>query len=205
MKEVLLKIVDQATADKWADALQATCDKFEINTPERIAGFVAQCAHESGMFKSVSEGLNYKVEALKALFGRHRISEEDCNKFGRIDGKQQADQAGIANAIYGGEYGKKNLGNTEYGDGYAYRGRGLIQLTGKANYKKAGDSLGVDLVANPDLVATPEYAALTAGWFWSANGLNALADAKDLLGMTKKINGGTIGIEHRTELYNKLI
>lgn len=205
MKDVLLKIVDQATADKWADSLQATCDRFEINTPERIAGFVAQCAHESGMFKSVSEGLNYKVEALKALFGRHRISEEDCNKYGRIDGKQQADQAGIANAIYGGEFGKKNLGNTEYGDGYAYRGRGLIQLTGKANYKKAGDSLGVDLVANPDLVATPEYAALTAGWFWSANNLNALADAKDLLGMTKKVNGGTIGIEHRTELYNKLI
>jgi putative chitinase len=205
MRDVLLKIVDQATADKWADSLQATCDKFEINTPERIAGFVAQCAHESGMFKSVSEGLNYKVEALKALFGRHRISEEDCNKYGRIDGKQQADQAGIANAIYGGEFGKKNLGNTEYGDGYAYRGRGLIQLTGKANYKKAGNSLGVDLVVNPDLVATPEYAALTAGWFWSANGLNALADAKDLLGMTKKINGGTIGIEHRTELYNKLI
>lgn len=205
MKDVLLKIVDQATADKWADSLQATCDRFEINTPERIAGFVAQCAHESGMFKSVSEGLNYKVEALKALFGRHRISEEDCNKYGRIDGKQQADQAGIANAIYGGEFGKKNLGNTEYGDGYAYRGRGLIQLTGKANYKRAGDSLGVDLVGNPDLVATPEYAALTAGWFWSANNLNALADAKDLLGMTKKVNGGTIGIEHRTELYNKLI
>ena len=205
MKDVLLKIVDQATADKWADSLQATCDRFEINTPERIAGFVAQCAHESGMFKSVSEGLNYKVEALKALFGRHRISEEDCNKYGRIDGKQPADQAGIANAIYGGEFGKKNLGNTEYGDGYAYRGRGLIQLKGKANYKKAGDSLGVDLVANPDLVATPEYAALTAGWFWSANNLNALADAKDLLGMTKKVNGGTIGIEHRTELYNKLI
>ena len=205
MRDVLLKIVDQATADKWADSMQATCDKFEINTPERIAGFVAQCAHESGMFKSVSEGLNYKVEALKALFGRHRISEEDCNKYGRIDGKQPADQAGIANAIYGGEFGKKNLGNTEYGDGYAYRGRGLIQLTGKANYKKAGDSLGVDLVANPDLVATPEYAALTAGWFWSANNLNALADAKDLLGMTKKVNGGTIGIEHRTELYNKLI
>lgn len=205
MKDILLKIVDQATADKWADSLQATCDRFEINTPERIAGFVAQCAHESGMFKSVSEGLNYKVEALKALFGRHRISEEDCNKYGRIDGKQPADQAGIANAIYGGEFGKKNLGNTEYGDGYAYRGRGLIQLTGKANYKKAGDSLGVDLIANPDLVATPEYAALTAGWFWSANNLNALADAKDLLGMTKKVNGGTIGIEHRTELYNKLI
>lgn len=205
MNNVLLKIVDQATADKWANSLQATCDRFEINTPERIAGFVAQCAHESGMFKSVSEGLNYKVEALKALFGRHRISEEDCNKYGRIDGKQPADQAGIANAIYGGEFGKKNLGNTEYGDGYAYRGRGLIQLTGKANYKKAGDSLGVDLVANPDLVATPEYAALTAGWFWSANNLNALADAKDLLGMTKKVNGGTIGIEHRTELYNKLI
>lgn len=205
MKDVLLKIVDQATADKWADSLQATCDRFEINTPERIAGFVAQCAHESGMFKSVSEGLNYKVEALKALFGRHRISEEDCNKYGRIDGKQPADQAGIANAIYGGEFGKKNLGNTEYGDGYAYRGRGLIQLTGKANYKRAGDALGVDLVANPDLVATPEYAALTAGWFWSANNLNALADAKDLLGMTKKVNGGTIGIEHRTELYNKLI
>ena len=204
MKDVLLKIVDQATADKWADALQATCEKYDINTPERVAGFVAQCAHESGMFKSVSENLNYKVDALMKLFGRHRISEADCQKYGRIDGTQQADQTGIANTIYGGEYGKKNLGNTEPGDGYAYRGRGLIQLTGRANYKKASDSIGVDLIANPDLVATPEYAAMTAGWFWSANGLNALADAKDILGMTKKVNGGTIGLDHRTELYNKL-
>jgi putative chitinase len=204
MKDVLLKIVDSATADKWADALQATCDKYDINTPERVAGFVAQCAHESGMFKSVSENLNYKAEALMKLFGRHRISEADCQKYGRIDGKQQADQAGIANTIYGGEYGKKNLGNTETGDGFAYRGRGLIQLTGRANYKRASDSIGVDLIASPDLVATPEYAAMTAGWFWSANGLNALADAKDILGMTKKVNGGTIGLDHRTELYNKL-
>jgi putative chitinase len=204
MKDVLLKIVDSATADKWADSIQAACDKFDINTPERVAGFVAQCAHESGMFKSVSENLNYKAEALMKLFGRHRISEADCQKYGRIDGVQQADQAGIANTIYGGEYGKKNLGNTEPGDGYAYRGRGLIQLTGRANYKKASDSIGVDLIANPDLVATPEYAAMTAGWFWSANGLNALADAKDILGMTKKVNGGTIGLDHRTELYNKL-
>jgi putative chitinase len=77
-------------------------------------------------------------------------------------------------------------------------------LTGRANYKKASDSIGVDLIADPDLVATPEYAAMTAGWFWSANGLNALADAKDILGMTKKVNGGTIGLDHRTELYNKL-
>lgn len=205
MKDVLLKIVDQATADKWADSLQATCDKFDINTPERVAGFVAQCAHESGMFKSTAENLNYKVDALMKLFGRHRITEDECKQYGRVDGVQQADQVGIANAIYGGEYGKKNLGNTEPGDGSAFRGRGLIQLTGRANYKRAGDALGVDLTANPDLVAQPEYAALTAGWFWSANGLNQLADAKDILAMTKKVNGGTIGLDHRTELYNKLI
>jgi len=193
MKDVLLKIVDQATADKWADAIQATCDKFEINTPERVAGFVAQCAHESGMFKFVEENLNYSDKALLGVFGKY-FNAETAQAYAR---KPES----IANRVYANRMGN---GDEASGDGFKYRGRGLIQLTGAENYRRFGDAVGQDFLSQPELVATPQYAALSAGWFWSANGLNKLADAKDILGMTKRINGGTIGLDHRTELYNKL-
>lgn len=194
MRNTLVKIVDAVTADKWADAIQATCDKFEINTPERQAGFIAQLAHESGMFKFVKENLNYSDKALLAVFPKY-FNAENVQAYARQPEK-------IANRVYGNRMGN---GNEASGDGFKYCGRGLIQLTGKDNYKRFSDAVGVDFVSNPELVEQPEYACLSAGWFWSVNGLNKLADAKDILGMTKRINGGTIGLDHRTELYNKLI
>lgn len=182
----------------WLEPLNKVFERFEINTPARMAAFIGQCAHESGDFKVLQENLNYKSDALMKLFSRPRISEEDCKKYGRRDEiKQRADQDAIANLIYGGDFGRKNLGNTEFGDGAKYKGRGLIQLTGKANYAKAGDALGVDLLSSPELVAQPEYAALTAGWFWNSRSLNTFADSGDIEGMTKKINGGTIGLDDR--------
>lgn len=194
MRNTLVKIVDAVTADKWADAIQATCDKFEINTPERQAGFIAQLAHESGMFKFVKENLNYSDKALLAVFPKY-FNAENVQAYARQPEK-------IANRVYGNRMGN---GDEASGDGFKYCGRGLIQLTGKDNYKRFSDAVGVDFVSNPELVEQPEYACLSAGWFWSVNGLNKLADAKDILGMTKRINGGTIGLDHRTELYNKLI
>lgn len=194
MRNLLVKIVDAVTADKWADAIQATCDKFEINTPERQAGFIAQLAHESGMFKFVKENLNYSDKALLAVFPKY-FNAENVQAYARQPEK-------IANRVYGNRMGN---GDEASGDGFKYCGRGLIQLTGKDNYKRFSDAVGVDFVSNPELVEQPEYACLSAGWFWSVNGLNKLADAKDILGMTKRINGGTIGLDHRTELYNKLI
>lgn len=194
MRNLLVKIVDAVTADKWADAIQATCDKFEINTPERQAGFIAQLAHESGIFKFVKENLNYSDKALLAVFPKY-FNAENVQSYARQPEK-------IANRVYGNRMGN---GDEASGDGFKYCGRGLIQLTGKDNYKRFSDAVGVDFVSNPELVEQPEYACLSAGWFWSVNGLNKLADAKDILGMTKRINGGTIGLDHRTELYNKLI
>lgn len=194
MRNLLVKIVDAVTADKWADAIQDTCDKFEINTPERQAGFIAQLAHESGMFKFVKENLNYSDKALLAVFPKY-FNAENVQAYARQPEK-------IANRVYANRMGN---GDEASGEGFKYCGRGLIQLTGKDNYKRFSDAVGVDFVSNPELVEQPEYACLSAGWFWSVNGLNKLADAKDILGMTKRINGGTIGLAHREELYTKLI
>lgn len=194
MRNLLVKIVDAVTADKWADAIQATCDKFEIHTPERQAGFIAQCAHESGMFKAVKENLNYSDKALLGVFPKY-FNAENVQNYARQPEK-------IANRVYGNRMGN---GDEASGDGFKYCGRGLIQLTGKDNYKRFSDAVGVDFVANPELVEQPQYAVMSAGWFWSANGLNKFADTKDIVGMTKHINGGIIGLDHRTELYNKLL
>jgi len=183
-------------SEEWLEPLTAAFERFEINTPERQAAFIGQCQHESGNFKRVVENLNYRESALKSLFGRHRISEEDCAKYGRND-DHPADQDGIANCIYGGEWGAKNLGNTEEGDGAKFKGRGLIQLTGRANYQKLSDALSVDFIDSPELLEEPMYAALSAGWFWDSKNLNQYADEQDWTTLTKRINGGTIGLEDR--------
>jgi putative chitinase len=190
--------------DKWLDPLNATFEKFEINTPKRQAAFIGQCAHESNNFNVLEEGLNYKAEALMKLFSRARISEEDCNKYGRT-AEHSANQSEIANCIYGGEWGKKNLGNTELGDGNKFHGRGLIQLTGRANYEKCGNSIGADLLSNPNVLCEPLYAVLSAGWFWSTKGLNQIADTWDTVAITKKVNGGTIGLDDRVMKSNKAL
>jgi len=174
----------------WLEPLKAAFTRYDISTPERQAAFIGQCSHESGNFKTLQENLNYSAKGLHATWPSRFPSEEAAQPFHRNPEK-------IANKVYSGR-----MGNTQDGDGWKYRGRGLIQLTGKDNYRLASDALGVDLVGNPDLVLSKEYAALTAAWYWNKRGLNKEADAKDFTGMTKKINGGTIGLEDRVAHIN---
>ena len=188
-------------ADKFLPFMQGTCKAFDITSPIRIAGFLSQIGVESGGLSSLQENLNYKVDTILRMFGRHRITEDDARKFGRVDGGQRANQEMLANLLYGGEFGRKNLGNTEVGDGWMFRGRGLKQLTGRSNYKRCGDALGMDLIGNPDLLLEPVNASLSAGWFWSANGLNSIADTGNVVAMTKRINGGDIGLAQREALF----
>jgi putative chitinase len=187
--EQLAKILKMkpAKAGEWIDAINETFEKFDISTPERQACFLGQCAHESGGFTALSENLNYSAASLCRVWPKRFPTITDGQICERNPEK-------IANRVYASRMGN---GDEESGEGYAYRGRGLIQLTGKSNYEACGKALDVDLIENPDLVATPQYAALSAGWFWNKNKLNAYADKGDMEGLTKKINGGTHGIEDR--------
>jgi putative chitinase len=170
---------------KWLEPLLETFEKYEINTPKRQACFIGQCMHESGGFKQLKENLNYSAKGLVATWPSRFPNEEFAEEYARKPER-------IANKVYSGR-----MGNTEDGDGAKYIGRGLIQLTGKDNYKAVTEALGIDLVANPQLLEEPRYAALSAGWFWNRKQLNALADANDIETMTKRINGGSIGIADR--------
>jgi putative chitinase len=194
--------------EKWIDAVVATCQEFEIDTPQRIAGFLAQTSHESGGYTMLSENLNYRAATLAAcwpnrfaVLGADKKPVKENGKLvptavaNSIAGKPEL----IANLVYSSRMGN---GPAESGEGWAFRGRGLKQLTGKFNYEKCGSGLGVNLVANPDLLLEPLYAARSAGWFWKANALSTFADAGDIKGMTKKINGGFIGLEQRQALYD---
>jgi len=194
--------------EKWLDAIVATCQEFEINTPQRIAGFLAQTSHESGGYTMLSENLNYRAATLAACWpNRFAVMGPDkkpIKKDGKLVPTAVANSiAGkaelIANLCYSSRMGN---GPAESGEGWLYRGRGLKQLTGKDNMRRCGEALGVDLVANPDLLLEPIYAARSAGWFWKANKLSEFADAGDIKGMTKKINGGYIGLEARQALYD---
>jgi putative chitinase len=170
---------------KWEVPLQAAFDKYEINTPQRQAAFIGQCAHESGNFKTLQENLNYKAESLMKTWPSRFPDMDTANKYAN-------NPQLIANKVYSGR-----MGNTEDGDGWKYHGRGLIQLTGKDNYERCGSSIDVDLLGNPDLLLDPQYAALSAGWFWNKHGLNELADQQEHGIITKRINGGTLGLDDR--------
>lgn len=170
---------------KWFEPLQETFEKYQINTPKRQACFIGQCMHESGGFKFLRENLNYSAKALMNTWPSRFPDADIAEQYARQPEK-------IANKVYSGR-----MGNTEDGDGAKFIGRGLIQLTGKDNYRAFGEAIGEDLVANPQLVEEPRYAALSAGWFWNKRGLNALADAMDIETLTKRINGGSIGIDDR--------
>ena len=178
---------------KWFEPLQETFEKYQINTPKRQACFIGQTMHESGGFKFLKENLNYSAKALMNTWPSRFPDMDTAEKFERQPEK-------IANKVYSGR-----MGNTEDGDGAKYIGRGLIQLTGKDNYKAFGDAIGEDLVSTPQLVEEPRYAALSAGWFWNKRGLNALADAMDITTMTVRINGGKIGIDDRIAKINKVL
>jgi putative chitinase len=197
---------------KWLEAVRATCEEFEINTPKRIASFLAQCAHESGGFTMLEENLNYRSATLAALWP-NRFAEMGPDKKPKKDANGKNIPTNVANSIAGKPELIANLvycarmgnGPAESGEGWKYRGRGLKQLTGKYNYDKCGSYLGLDLVANPDLLLEPLPAARSAGWFWKSNNLAAFADADDIKGMTKKINGGYIGLEDREKRYKAVL
>jgi len=191
-----------ANAQKYLDPLNTAMQLYGIDTKERVAGFLSQIGHESGALSRVVENLNYRVDALLSLFSRQRISENDARAYGRNDSiKQPADQESLANILYGGPWGAKNLGNTEYGDGWKYRGRGLKQLTGRYNYKVCGEALGIGLVDNPELLEQPLPAALSAAWFWRSKNLDQHADVQDIEKLTRAINGGTLGLDERKRLF----
>jgi putative chitinase len=181
-----------------------------MDNVKRASMFLGQVHTESGGFRTVVESLNYSADAILKTFGRHRISEADAKKFGRIDAEarkrtgwkledQPAHQNALANILYGGEWGRKNLGNTQPGDGWRFRGRGIKQLTGRDNYRRFSRAwLGDEsLLENPDRVANPDGAVASAIWFWRANGLNEIADRGSVDAVTKVVNGGTLGLSDR--------
>jgi putative chitinase len=170
---------------KWEEPLQATFDKYDISNVKRQAAFLGQCAHESGNFKTLEENLHYSANALMRVWPSRFPDMDTANKFANNPEK-------IANKVYAGR-----MGNTGDGEGWKYHGRGLIQLTGKDNYKNCSNSLGLDLLGSPEKLLEPQYAALSAGWFWSKHGLNELADAQEHGMITKRINGGTLGLDDR--------
>jgi putative chitinase len=170
---------------KWLAPLEETFAKYDLSNSLRQAAFIGQCQHESNNFKTLEENLHYSAHGLMATWGSRFPSLDVANQYANNPEK-------IANKVYAGR-----MGNTEEGDGWKYHGRGLIQLTGKENYENCGKGIGVDLVGNPEYLVDPKYAALSAGWFWGKRGLNVLADVKDYETMTKRINGGLLGLDDR--------
>jgi putative chitinase len=176
--------------------------KYAINTPKRIAHFLAQIHEETGGFIKLSENLNYTPIGLIETFGTDQISVAQANLYGRT-AKHKANQEAIANIVYGGKWGKVNLGNTQVGDGWRFKGRGLIQLTGRANYQAYKDYSGIDVITNPDLASRPDIAIDIAGWFWSIRyNLNPIADINNITSITKKINGGLTNFSERVKQLN---
>ena len=184
---------DDFVLKNFVDPINKVIEDFDINTPNRIAMFLAQVGHESGGLTKLHENLNYKPARLLQIFPKY---------FKDVDPEDYDTPEKIANRVYSSRMGN---GDEESGDGYRFRGRGAIQLTGRSNYTACGEDLEVDLINNPDWLETPEGAIMSAAWFWDQHDLNAYADASDVIAVTKKINGGTIGIEDRKELFAEAV
>lgn len=183
-------------ADKFCNLLDNLLPAAGIDTKERVNMFLAQCGHESGGFTAFSENLNYSAKGLRTVFPKYFPDDSVANAYERNPEK-------IANKVYANRMGN---GPESSGDGWKYRGRGMIMTTGRVNYTEFSKYSGIDAVNNPDLLSTDISVAIkSAIWFWNKNNLNKFADAKDILGATKKINGGTHGLEDRTDKYNKLM
>lgn len=190
----------QELGASWRDAatywgpLNATAERYEITTPRRVACWLGQLAHESQGFKRVVENLNYSAQRLLVVFPKY-FDAQSAEEYAR-------NPARIASRVYGGRMGN---GSESTSDGWHFRGRGLIQITGRENYARCGEALGVDLTRRPDLLERPMYAALSAGWYWHEHSLNALADRLDMHAITRRINGGTNGAQDRVELTAKAL
>ncbi|EAA3032513.1 glycoside hydrolase family 19 protein [Salmonella enterica subsp. enterica] len=192
--------ISAGLAARWYPHIDAAMKEFGITAQLDQAMFIAQMGHESGGFTRLVESLNYAAENLVTTFGKHRITAQQAAAFGRT-ATQQANQRAIANLVYGGEWGRKNLGNQVVGDGWKYRGRGLKQVTGLGNYRKCGLALKLDLVAQPELLELDENAARSAAWYFATSG--CLVYSGDVERITLIINGGLNGIDDRRARYNK--
>lgn len=181
--------------DQWHNALSQLLPDYEINTAQRIAAFIAQCSHESAGFTALRENLNYRWQSLRKIFPKYFPTDELAQEYANKPNKQEA----IANRVYANRMGN---GPESSGDGWRFCGRGLIQLTGRDNYSWFAASLGISVEEASEYLQTFEGAAQSACWFWETNGLNRWADAGDILTLTKRINGGTIGLDDRIKHYN---
>jgi putative chitinase len=177
--------------EHWYEALTQLLPDYEIDTPQRVAAFIAQCAHESGGFRMLKENLNYRAVTLRKIFPKYFPTDELAAQYA---GKPEL----IANKVYGGRMGN---GDEASGDGFRYCGRGLIQLTGKNNYMAFAESIETPVEEIPEFLGTFEGAVQSACWFWESNNLNQWADKGDILTLTKRINGGTIGLDDRIKHY----
>jgi putative chitinase len=183
--------IDIAHAEALIGPMNMAIEKADLSTPARIAAFVAQCGHESDSFRFMEENLNYKAESLCRTWPSH---------FNAGNAEEYAHQPQkIANRAYANRMGN---GDEESGDGWNYRGRGWLQTTGKNGYEELSDATQIDFVSNPDAVATPEGSAVSAVFFWEKHNLNHHVDNNDFVGLTKAINGGTLGLEDRMARFN---
>jgi putative chitinase len=210
--------VSKELAERWLPHVQSALARFDINTERQVAAWIAQCAHESAGFKLLTENLNYSADTMAVVWPtRFAVQEPDPKRPGKTRAKKDAkgksipnkfalalhrQPEAIANTVYANRMGN---GNIESGDGWRHRGMGLKQLTGKDNQKRCGDALGMDFIRNPELLLTPEGASLSAAWFWSVNKCGPIADSGDFVALTKKINGGTIGLEDRQRRYKAVL
>jgi len=183
-----------------ADAFNETFERFGILTPLQQASWIGQCGHECGNFKIMEENLNYRAATLLKLFPQTPKRAWGFTPESAAEYEKQPKK--IANRIYSNRMGNRDEAS---GDGWRFRGSGFLQLTGHSNFYHAGQALGVDFVMEPELVRTPKYAAQTAGWFWQTHKLNQTADGRDFVTMTKKINGGTIGLDDRIKHINQAL
>lgn len=193
-EQQLLQILPSSSpvAGVFVFALNEAMARFKIEGRLRVAAFLAQVGHESGQLRTLVENLNYSAEGLMKTWP----SRFDLVRATAAARKPEQ----IANIVYAGR-----MGNTEPGDGWKYRGRGLFQVTGRTNYAACGEALGLDLINQPELLEQPQYAAMSAAWFWSKKGLNTLADQGDFVKITRRINGGTNGMADRQALYDKAL
>ena len=177
--------------DHWHHALEQALPDYDINTPARVAAFVAQCAHESGGFRFLQENLNYKAESLSRVWPKYFKDPAVAQQYAH---KPEA----IANRAYASRMGN---GDEASGDGWKFCGRGLIQLTGRSNYQAFADSIETNIEDIPEYLQTFEGSCQSACWYWETNNLNKWADLGDILTLTKKINGGTLGLADRQKHY----
>ena len=188
-----LQLKELGINDKWEIPLNQVFVKYDLDTPKRQAAFIGQCSVESANFTRLQENLNYSAQRLTQVWPSRFPNISMAEPYANNPEK-------LANFVYAGR-----MGNLQDGDGWKFHGRGLIQLTGRENYANCGSGIGVDLIDNPDLLLTPQYAVLSAGWYWNRKQLNLLADSGDIETMTKRINGGLTGLDERIAKITKAL